>query len=135
MVAKRLMLRGSDRLLLEVPVIERPHDLDRLGDIGDPETNRISQLGIVGIAIDDAIAEMVPGLRIPSGVIVAGRSQGSRGADVALSAGDIIHTLNGRSISDLKELRSSLDELEPRSAVVLQVERAGKLSFVSFQLD
>jgi S1-C subfamily serine protease len=78
---------------------------------------------------------MVPGLRIPSGVVVAGRSQGSRGADVALSAGDIIHTLNGTSISNLQELRAALDAVEPHGAVVLQVERAGKLSFVAFQLD
>ena len=132
---KLVVRRGGDRLLLDIPVVERPHDLEGLGDLGDPETNSIRQLGIVGIAIDDAIATMVPGLRIPSGVVVAGRSQGSRGADVALSAGDIIHTLNGTSISNLQELRAALDAVEPHGAVVLQVERAGKLSFVAFQLD
>ncbi len=127
--------RGADRLLLDIPVVERPHDLEGLGDLGDPETNSIRQLGIVGIAIDDAIAGMVPGLRIPSGVVVAGRSQGARGADVSLSAGDIIHTLNGVSIASLQELRAALDAVEAHGAVVLQVERAGKLSFVAFQLD
>jgi serine protease Do len=132
---KLVVRRGGERLQFDIPVIERPHDFEGLGDLGDPETNRISQLGIVGIEIDDAIATMVPGLRIRSGVIVAGRSQGARAADVALSAGDIIHTLNGVAIANLQDLRSALDALEPHAAVVLQVERGGKLSFVAFRLD
>jgi serine protease Do len=132
---KLVVRRGGDRLLLDVPVVERPGDLERLSDLGDPETNRINQLGVVGIAIDDAIAAMVPNLRIQSGVIVAGRSQGSRAADVSLAAGDIIHALNGTSISTIQELRTALDALEPHGAAVLQVERAGKLSFVALQLD
>jgi serine protease Do len=132
---KLVVRRGGDRVLLDVPVVERPGDLERLGDLGDPDTNRVNQLGVVGIAIDDSIAAMVPNLRIPSGVIVAGRAQGSRAADVSLSAGDIIHALNGTSISNIQELRTGLDALEPHAAAVLQVERAGKLSFVALQLD
>jgi len=132
---KLAVRRGGERVLFDVPVVERPGDLERLSDLGDPETNRINQLGVVGIPIDDSIAPMVPNLRIPSGVIVAGRSQGSRAADVSLSAGDIIHALNGTSISNIQELRTALDAIEPHGAAVLQVERAGKLSFVALQLD
>ncbi|MEP7310057.1 MAG: trypsin-like peptidase domain-containing protein [Acidobacteriota bacterium] len=132
---KLVVRRGDVRLPFDLPVVERPHDFDGLGDLGDPETNRISQLGIVGIGIDETIAPLVPSLRIRSGVIVAGRSQGARGADVALSAGDIIHRLNGAPIAGLQELRTALDAIEPHGAVVLQVERSGKLSFVAFRLD
>jgi serine protease Do len=127
--------RGNDRLALEVVVAERPDDLARLTDLGDPETNRVSQLGVIGITLDDAIASMVPGLRMPFGVVVAGRAQGSRAADVALSAGDIIHTVNGAPVPSLQDLRAALDGVEAHGSVVLQVERGGKLSFVAFQKE
>src|SRR5262249_21955 len=40
------VLRGREQLLLDVPVIEQPHDTDRLADRVEPEESRIQQLGI-----------------------------------------------------------------------------------------
>jgi serine protease Do len=129
------VLRGQDQFVLDVPVIERPHDADRLAERVDPEESRVRQLGILGLAIDDEIGLVLPTLRVPSGVIVAARTQDPHAADVSLSAGDVIHTVNGRPIATLPELRAALDALKPHSPVVLQIERDGILSFVAFELD
>jgi S1-C subfamily serine protease len=74
-------------------------------------------------------------LRVPSGVIVAGRVDEWRGADLALLSGDVIHALNGVQVVSLASIRSALDRLQPRSPVVLQIERGGKLMFVTLQLN
>jgi len=55
--------------------------------------------------------------------------------DVALEAGDIIHTVNGGSVKTTEELRSTLKHTRANSPVVLQIERSGKLMFVAFKLD
>ena len=129
------VLRRGDRLVLDVPVIERPHELDRLADRVDPDDNLIRQLGILGVAITDDTVPMIPSLRASAGVIVAARTQDPHAADVSLSAGDVIHSVNGAAIATLQELRAALDNLEPHSPVVLQIERDGVFSFVAFELD
>ena len=132
---KLTVLRGQKPLVFDVPVIERPHDADRLADRVDPEESRVRQLGILGLAITDDIGSMLPTLRVPSGVIVAARTEDPHAADVSLTAGDVIHEVNGRQIASLSELRAALDALTPHSPVVLQIERGGNFSFVAFELD
>jgi S1-C subfamily serine protease len=64
-----------------------------------------------------------------------GRSQRARTADIPLSAGDVIHAVNGTLVSTLDELDAAMSRLEPQSAVALQIERGGKLMFVTFTLE
>ena len=129
------VLRGREQVVLDVPVIDRPHDVDRLADLVNPEQSVIRQLGILGLAIDDQVGPMLSSLRVPSGVIVAARTRDAHAADVSLSAGDVIHSVNGLAVSTLSDLREALDALKPHSPVVLQVEREGILIFVAFELD
>jgi S1-C subfamily serine protease len=68
-------------------------------------------------------------------VIVAARTQEAHAADVSLSAGDVIHSVNGLTISTVPQLRTALDNLKPRSSVVLQIEREASFTFVAFELD
>ena len=76
--------------------------------------------------------EMFSGLRIPSGVIVAAKAADSK-VDVSLASGDVIHAINGAPVDTIESLRSALDRLKPNAAVVLQIEREGKLMFIAFQ--
>jgi serine protease Do len=125
------VLRGSDKLSFDVPVIEVSHDFERLSDPVDPEKNFVSQLGVVVIQIDSKIAPLLPSLRIPSGVIVAARAADSK-VDVSLATGDVIHAINGAPVDTIETLRSALDRLKPNASVVLQIEREGKLMFIAF---
>ena len=128
------VLRGGEKLSFDVPVVELPHDVDRLADLADPNKNLVSKLGIVGVEIDPKLAATLPGLRVSSGVIVAARAA-DPSVDTSLTAGDVIHAINGVGVDTMAALRSALDRLASNTSVVLQIERDGRLMFVSFELD
>jgi len=52
-----------------------------------------------------------------------------------LTPGDVIHALNGVQVETMAALRSAVDHLAPNSSVALQIERNGRLMFVSFDVD
>ena len=126
------VLRGSAKLNFIVPVVELQNDLDSLATVVQSKQSPVSQLGVVTIDLDPAVASKFP-LRIASGVLVAARAIESD-VDVALEAGDVIHTINGVSVKTGEELRSALSHTSANSPVVLQIERSGKLMFIAFKL-
>ena len=130
--AKVVVLRGSERVQLDVILAERPHKADSLVDMADPDKNLIRPLSILGIELTLDLARTLPDLRIPTGVIVAARTLGSRTAEIPLQTGDVIHALNGTTITTLDGLRAALEKQKPGTAIVLQIERYGQLIFVSF---
>jgi serine protease Do len=129
------VLRGSERMQVEVPVIQRQHNVDLLAGLVDPEKNLIGKLGILGIEIDKRISQMLPDLREASGVIVAAKVTGLGAEENSLAVGDVIHSLNGMTVISLDFLRATLDAIKPGSAVVFQVEREGSLMYSAFRMD
>jgi len=132
---KLSIMRGSVMFTLDVPVIERPHNVDLLESLADPAKNLVRRLGILGISINDQVAALLPNLRFPSGVIVAAHGADAVSSEVLLQVGDMIHAINGVTVSDLAGIRAALDRLPPNSAVVLQIERDQLLSYITFQLE
>ena len=132
--AKIEVLRGSDRVQLDIPLVQQPHKEDSLVDIADPAKNLVSPLSILGIELTLDLARSLPDLRIPTGVIVAARTLGSGTVEIPLQTGDVIHALNGTTITTLDGLRKALAKQQPGDAIVLQVERYGQLIYVSFSL-
>jgi len=127
--------RGADEMTLNIAVTDRPDEIDRLSDRIDPEKSVVRQLGILGLEINNELTPILPRLRVASGVVVAARTPDPHAADVSLSAGDVIHAVNGRAVTTMVQLRDALDRLEAHSSVVLQVERDGTFHFVAFELD
>ena len=128
------VLRGAQKLSFDVLVVELPHDFDRLADLADPDKSLVSKLGIVGVELDPKLAATLPGLRRSSGVVVAARAA-EPSVETALTTGDVIHSINGVEVETMTALRSALDRLTSNTSVVLQIERDGRLMFVSFELD
>ena len=128
------VLRGTTKLTFSVSVVEVQNDLDSLAAVLQANQSRVSQLGVVVVDIDRAVADKVPGLRIASGVLVAARAVDSN-VNVALQAGDVIHTINGTSVKTSEELRAAISGTNLNNPVVLQIERSGKLMFLAFKLD
>jgi serine protease Do len=128
------LVRGSQTLSLTVAVIEQPDSIDRLSDLADPATDAIRKLGIVGVDITDTTATLLSGLRISSGVLVAAREQQAAGAGVPLVVGDVIHALNGFAVRSLDGLRVLVDGIKTGSEVVVQLERDGRLMFITFPI-
>jgi len=127
------VLRGKEKLAFDVPVVETPHEMDQIASLADPEKNLVHPLGIIGVEIDQKIAAIAQDLRDPFGIIVVARS--SEGADIPLTTGDVIRTLNGQPMTTLARLRTALQSLPPGAPVVLQIQREQRLLFIAFTLD
>ena len=63
-------------MTVSVAVMERPHPIDELADLADPEKSAVPRLGIIGVDVARTTAALLPGLRISSGVFVAARTEG-----------------------------------------------------------
>jgi serine protease Do len=129
------VVRGGNRLSLDVTVVEPLHDLSRLADLSNPATDLIPRLGIIGATINPEIAELVGPLRIPTGVLVTATVANRLAVDSGLQEGDIIHTLNRAAIKSLDDLRTAFNKLKPGDPAALQVERNGKLTFLTFEME
>ena len=134
-VLKVDVLRASEKKSLVIPVLQEKHPMDQLLDLANPESNLVTQLGILAVGIDERIRSMVGALRISSGVIVLGRAASLLGPDVGLTTGDVIHAVNNRPVDTVDNLRSALSQLKGGDSVAMQVERQGKLQFVAFEMD
>ena len=123
------LVRGDQKLNVSVPVIERPHDIDELRALSNPEKSAVPKLGIMGADIDDAATKLLPDLRIASGVLVTARLESF--TDSPLMTGDVIHAINTFSVRSLDGLRVLLDGRKSNSQIVLQVERGHQLMFIT----
>jgi len=129
------VMRGNKQLSLSVPVIEPRHDISRLAELSDPSKDLIPKLGIVGTTITPEIADLVGGARRVSGVLVTSTVANRFAVDSGLQEGDIIHLLNRTPIKSMEDLRTALNQLKPGDSVALQVERSGRLTFLTFEME
>jgi serine protease Do len=129
------VLRGAKQLNVEVPVVEPAHDLSRLSDLSNPSTDIIPRLGIIGATITPEIADLVGPLRVDSGVLVTATIANRLAVDSGLQEGDVIHAFNRVPIKSMENLRAEFTKLKPGDPVALQVERGGKLTFLTFEME
>jgi serine protease Do len=134
-VMKLVVLRGTEKKTLEVPVLEHRDPMDKFMDAVDPEKSLVRRLGILAIDLDSQLKSVVGDLRISSGVVVVARAADLLGPDTGLQSGDVIHSVNAISIDSLDSLRARLREVKPGGPVVLQVERDGKLEWLAFEME
>jgi serine protease Do len=125
--------RGLQRLTVRVPVVTRQDEADRFRDLVTPEQNLISRLGILGLDLTPELARLIPGIRDPNGIVVAG---------VALDAGssgplpgDVIYGVNGVQVRTLADLRTAIGKVAPDSTAILQVGRQGQLRFLTVTVE
>jgi len=130
------VLRGQAELTIDVPVSESVDDPQRFADMVNPEDNLVAKLGILAIGIDKDVAAMLPGLRNSYGVVVAaGSSATDFTTGTGLQPGDIIYSVNQAPIATVEALRKKVDEFKPGDTVVMQIERSGRLMFVTVDIE
>lgn len=130
------VLRGKDQLSVDVPVIDSVDDPQRFADLVNPEDNLVPKLGILGIGIDKDVAAMLPGLRNSYGVVVAaGSSATDLTTGTGLQPGDVIYSVNQAPVATVEALRKKVDEFKPGDEVAMQIERSGRLMFVSIEIE
>ena len=129
------VMRGQERMTVNVTVYERENDANRFTTLATPEENLVERLGILGVDLNPQIAAMLPGLRAQTGIVVAARAPDSTSGQVGLRPGDVIHALNGRPVTTLAQLRDFINGVSVGEAVVLQVGRQGRLMFLAFDME
>jgi len=134
-VLQAVILRGTQKLTLQIPVKEDRSDVDQIADLSDPAKSLVSRLGIFGVDINEKLAAELPGLRRPSGVIVAALAANMLESETDLQQGDMIHSLNGKTILTLDDLRSGIRGVPSGTPMVLQIERGGVLMYIAFELE
>ena len=128
------VLRGTAQFVLSVAAVEDRDELDSVTSLTVADKNIVRELGIVGVEIDARIAAAAKGLRDPQGIIVVARAAGAT-AEVPLQAHDVIRSLNGKPVATLQGLRDAVRALPPGTPVVLQIQREGRLMYVTFTLE
>jgi serine protease Do len=126
------VMRDWQHLTLRVQVAQYPDDPGRFLNRVDSQKNRVPQLGILGIEIDAQIAGLLAPLRKDNGVLVVAIDSEDTTPDDRLLPGDIIHALNKMPITTLTELKAVCEKLKENDSIVVQVERQGKMIFITF---
>jgi serine protease Do len=129
------VLRGDKKLDVVVPVYEPKNEPDQLSELADPSKDLIPRLGIVGLTVSADVTSLLGDLRIPSGVVVASLVADQLAVDSGLAVGDVIHSLKGTEITSVDNLRKAFNNLKPGEAATMQVERSGRLTYVSFEME
>lgn len=126
------VLRGSEKFIKRVAVLEKPNDPGRFAELVSRKTDLVEKLGVLCITVSGRIRKMLPQLRKLDGVLVAASVMEIPYPGRLFFPGDVIYSVNGRRIRDLGELRSAVEGIRSSEAVVVQVERSGKLKFLAF---
>ena len=130
------VVRGDQRLALSVTPVPRPGDPDRFQQMLRPREHLVPILGVLGLNLTPEVIRLLPPLRRDEGILVAASSASSVPArGEPLLPGDVIYAVNARPVASLDDLRNTLAGLGPGAAAVLQVERAGELTYLTFMLD
>jgi serine protease Do len=117
--------RSTSPFAVTVTPVEPPRDDDRVAML-DSRSMAIEPLAVLGVSYH---AEGV------AGVMVAARLDTPHAAEVSLSVGDVILSINGVAVDNVASLRQSVEAVGRRQAVVLQVLQSGRLAYVAFERD
>lgn len=129
------VLREGEKMTYTVAVEEREDDPQRFADMVDPVKNTVRRLGILGIDIDQKVSALLPELRKQYGIVVAARAGDSVYSGDTLLPGDVIYEVNGLTVASVAVLRQVLDGIKDTEPLVLQVERNGKLTYVTLEME
>jgi serine protease Do len=129
------VLRGVDKLKVEVAVAARDPDPERFSAHVSVEKNRIQRLGVLGLTLDAKTAQELPPLRKHEGVLVAARVVTAFPGEEQLLPGDVIYAIGRVPVKDLEGLRSSVSALDADKPVVVQLERQGKVRYLTVWLE
>ena len=127
--------RGERRVSVRVPVVERPDTMGRLKELIGQQSP-VASLGMYGLTLTPQIAQLLPNIRSPKGVVVATISPSTPISQQGrLQPGDVIYTVNGKGVESVADLNAAASALKAPSPVVLHLERNGMLMYLSFRAE
>jgi serine protease Do len=129
------ILRDARVNRFSVSVAER-RDLSGLSDAVDVREHMVARLGILGLSLTAQIRQILPAVRVATGVVVASTVAGATDSrDGGFAPGDVIYAVNRVPVSGLGDLRAQLEKLKIGDPVVVQLQRGGGLMYLGFTLE
>jgi serine protease Do len=129
-----VLLRGGQRLTVKIEAKEKRHPAD-LAELASPETSLVRRLGILGVDVNEKLQGVIPGLLVGTGVVVAARTLDATSVDSGLQPGDVVHAVNRTVVESVEGLRQVLRGIKAGDPVAIQIERQGKLAYLSFEME
>jgi serine protease Do len=129
-----VVLRNGAERPLSIAPVEQRSEFDSVSALADPEKSLVTELGILGVEIDRRIAESAKQLRDPFGIIVVARAAGAT-TEIPVQPGDVIRSVNNQRTPTLQSARDLMRSLKPGTPVTLQLQRDGRLMYVTFTID
>jgi S1-C subfamily serine protease len=129
------VLRGRQRLTLSAEVEERREESQFYSDLSSREENLVPEIGVFAVDLTEQMRDTAgPVRKDDPGVLVAARSADGPYLEEGFKAGDVIFSMNQEPVGSVTALRALLRKHRAGDALAFQVERQGRLRFVSFQL-
>ncbi len=124
------VLRGQEILQFHVPAVAVDERAFAETSI-DPHESLVPEVGIFGIPVNRMVA-LQEGIRSGSGIYVAAMAASNQ---ESLEPGDVIISLNGKPVRDLRELRDALHEIPEGKPAVFKIERHCQFLYIERELQ
>jgi len=131
-------LRGGQTQSVTVELAERPDTITARQVTPVPEEevpgSSLRVLGVVARSVDQEIASRM-NLRVPTGALVVSVTQGSPAAEAQLEHGDIIHRIDRTEVKTVEDLVEASKSLKSDDEVAVQIEKGGRLYWVTLRIE
>ena len=132
-------IRGRQQQSVTVDVAQRPDNVNARNNEPPPQLRpdvepKSTSLGVSVQPITPEIADRM-NLKEPTGVLVRSVDPGSPASAAGLRHGDVIHRVGNKEIKGVEDLSEAVKSLTSGEEVAIQVERNGRMSFVTVTVE
>ena len=129
------ILSGTATRELDVAVAQSPRDPTSLLNPADTDQDLIPRLGALVLPLTPELAGQLGSQREPGGLLVVARTFSAATEEVNLKTGDILYYANKTKLDSVTVLKNFMVGLKSGDPVVLQLERDGLLTYLSFRFE
>jgi serine protease Do len=129
------ILSGTATRELDVAVAQSPRDPTSLLNPADTDQDLIPRLGALVLPLTPELAGQLGSQRESGGLLVVARTFSAAAEEVNLKTGDILYYANKTKLDSVTVLKNFMGGLKSGDPVVLQIERDGLLTFLSFRFE
>ncbi|HEY4781645.1 MAG TPA: PDZ domain-containing protein, partial [Chthoniobacterales bacterium] len=133
-VMKIDVLRGTNQMSFNVPVVAYHEKIDELADVPNLQKTLIRKLSIFVTDLDATVKPLLPSTRSASGILVVAQTAGPN-ADTGLATGDIIRAIDQTPVQSMTQFQEMVRSIRSGDPVVLQVERNGNFQYLAFEIE
>ncbi|HJQ69370.1 MAG TPA: DegQ family serine endoprotease [Blastocatellia bacterium] len=132
-------IRQGQPQSITVEVAQRPENVNARNNEPTPPPRpdveqKATSLGVSVQPVTPEIADRM-NLREPTGALVRSVTPGSPASEAGLRHGDVIHRVGNKEIKVLEDLTEAVKSLSKGEEVAIQIERGGRMTFVTVTIE